>query len=219
MAVTGTETYNALITDALLDIEAGTLGQNAHAEAMTHGVRHTNRLLKKWQGLGYFASAVTAQSVTLVAATAAHTLSPVRPFRILHAQYKSAAGIETPMIRMSRQEYDELPDKTVTGIPTQFMWDRQKESALFYVWPLKAAVTTETIEITYEREFEDIAADTDTVDLPVEGYDALVLSIAERLAPAYGSEQRKLTIKMDAKQARNEFFATAHEGVTNFFGG
>ena len=74
------------------------------------------------------------------------------------------------------------------------------------------------MQFTYEREFEDIADEDDTVDLPVELYDAFVLSLAEKLAPTYGSEQRKITIKMDAKQARDEGISNENEGTVRFFG-
>jgi hypothetical protein len=217
MAVTGTETYRELITDALLDIEAGTLGQAATATALAHGVRIANRMLKRWQMLGYLQGQITVYSETATT-NASNTLTVIRPFRILHVNWKNTDGIETPMVEMTRQEYDELPDKDSTGVPTQFHYDRQNESALFYQWPLPSAVTTETWEITGEAEIEDIADEDDTVDLPAEAYDAFQLNLAARLAPSYGSEQRKLTIKMDAKQALDEYLADQNEGTVRFFG-
>ena len=217
MAVTATATYRDIIADALLDIEAGTLGQAADAAAMSHGVRIANRLLKRWQALGYLEGLTTLMSVPATT-SASKVLTVVRPFRILHANWKNSSAIETLMTSMTRQEYDELPDKSSQGVPTQFHYSRQNENALFYQWPLPAAVTTETYEITYEREFEDIADENDTVDLPTDAFDALQLGIAARLAPSYGAEAKKALVVVQAKEALDEFLAGNNEGVVRFFG-
>lgn len=217
MAVTGTSTVRTIVTDALLDIESATLGQVPSAEEMAHGVRHLSRMMKSWQTRGFLQYLVTNQSVTLVAATAAHTLSPVRPLKILNVRYKSASGLEQPMMELNRQEYDELPDKTSTGIPTTFYYDRQKETAVFYVWPLKAAVTTETLEVTYERETTDITDEDDTIDLPAEAYDAVILGLAARLAHTYGSADRRGKIAHDAKEALDSWFASDTEEMVRFY--
>lgn len=217
MAVTGTETYRELITDALLDIGAATLGQSPDAEAMAHGLRHANRLLKSWSGAERLQCFTEEISLSLVNATVSYsgvTLS--RPIDIMNIRYRDTNDIDLPMIKMTRSEYDELPQKDSAGIPTTWYYDKTKESPTLFVWPVKATVTTEEFLITAYRESTDIADEDDTVDLPVEGYDALVLSIAERLAPTYGSEQRKMTIKMDAREARDEFFASDNEGVVLF---
>ena len=217
MVVIGTNTVRIIVEDVLFDIEAGTLGQSATGEAMAHGIRHLSRMLKSWQSMGYFQSLVAEQSLTIVANTADHTLSPVRPMKILTARYKDTSGNEIPMNELNRQEYDELPTKTTTGIPTNFYYNRQKESAVFTIWPVKASVTTETIEITYEREYEDISDEDDVIDVPAEAYDAVVLGLAARLAHTYGSADRKGMIKADAREALNVWLASDMEPVVRFF--
>jgi len=217
MAVTGTNTVRTIVEDALLDIEAGTLGQSATGEAMAHGVRHLSRLMKAWQTMGHFQSLTAEQSLTIVANTADHTLSPVRPIKILNARYKDTSGNEIPMFQMNRQEYDELPTKTTTGIPTNYYYNRQKESAVFTIWPVKASVTTETIEITYEREYEDITDEDDVIDIPSEAYDAVILNLAARLAHTYGSAERKAMVKIDAKAALDTWLASDMEEIVRFF--
>ena len=176
MAVTATSTVQDICTDALLDIHVVALDGTAEAHEMQIAVRYLNRMLKSWQGEIEFLEA--SQTLTLTTA-ASYTLSPVRPAKIINARLKSN-GTETPMISMSRTEYDELPVKASTGIPTQFFYDKQSEAALFYVWPVLASASGETVEITYEREFEDLQVG-DTIDLPAEWYEAVVLSLADRL--------------------------------------
>ena len=218
MTTTGTDTVRTLVTDALLDIGAATLGQAPAADEMAHGVRHLERIMKSWADKGYLRSLVAEQSVTLVAATAAHTMSPVRPARILNVRYKAVSGIETPMIEMTRMEYDALPQKDSTGIPTSYYYDKQKEAARLYVWPLKAAVTTETLVVSYDREFEDIASADDVIDLPAEGYDAAVAALASRLSHTYGAAEKRPAIHSRAKNALDTWLAADTEEIVRPYG-
>ena len=217
MAVTGTETVRDIITDALLSIGAATLGQAVAAEEMAVGIRHLERLMKKWQGQSYLRGLVASQSVTLVADQANYTLNPIRPARILNCRYM-ANSIELPMIELSRQEYDELPQKASQGVPTQFYYDKQNEAAVYYIWPLMASVTTETIEITYEREFEDIASANDTIDIAAEWYDAVVLNLGASLLNVFPSPTRTEKVMFDAKEAFDSAVGNDAEDSTYFRG-
>lgn len=215
MAVTGTQTVQDIVADALLDLEVGSIGIDADSDLAAHAVRHLNRIMKAWQ-LDDAAPSFLKSSYTLTLTTAAsYSLVPERPIRILSARLKRS-GYEIPMIRMTRDEYDNLPLKTTTGIPTQFYYDRQKEDALFYVWPVLATVAGETVEITYEREFEDVAWG-DTIDLPGEWWDVAVLQLASRLVHAYGSEAAKQSIPMRAEMALNKALGAAMDGESVYF--
>lgn len=201
MATTGTQTVLDIVTDALLDIEVGAIGTAQNAILTAHAVRHLNRLMKSWQLLDDAPDFLKASYSLTLTTSASYSLVPERPVRILSARFKRN-GQEIPMIRLSRDDYDRLPIKTTTGIPTQFYYNRQKEDALFYVWPVLATAAGETVEITYEREFEDVGIN-DTIDLPGEWWDAAVLGLASRLVHAYGSEAAKGSIPGRAQAALN----------------
>lgn len=213
MAVTGTLTVRDIVTDALLDIEAVTMGQAVPARQSDHAVRALNRLMKSWQLMDGAPSFLKASySLTLTTAQS-YSLVPERPLRILSARFKRN-GIELPMTRMARDEWDMLPQKAVTGTPTQFYYDRQKEDALFYIWPQLATAAGETIQITYEREFEDVDINS-TVDLPGEWWDAAVKGLAASVAGAYGAEG----MKQEAAYYLNLALAAGMDGETVTFGG
>jgi hypothetical protein len=215
MAVTGTQTVRDIVTDALLDIEVGSIGQEAKATLAAHAVRVLNRIMKSWQ-LDDAAPSFLKSSQTLTLTTAAsYSLLPERPIRIMSARLKRD-GIEIPMIRLTRDEYDTLPVKTTTGLPTQYYYDRQREDALFYVWPVLAAATTETVEITYEREFDDVDINA-TIDLPGEWWDVAVLQLASRLVHAYGSEAAKQSIPMRAEMALNKALGASVDGESVYW--
>ena len=217
MAVTATETVGDLVTDALLYVEAATLGQSPDAAEMALGIRTLNRMMKAWQMKGYSRFFNTSASLTLTTA-ASYTMTIVRPINIQSARLKQN-GIETPMFEMTQNEYDELPDKASTGLPTQFLYDRQREAAKLFVWPLLASASGETIEMTIEREYEDVTLSTETIDIPAEGYEAVVFGLASKLSHVFGNADRKQLIHMEAREALDDFLAGDVEGSVFFRGG
>ena len=184
MAVTGTITTQDLIADALRKIGVVAEDEPMTADQAASGLRAWNRLLKSWQNRGYNLWAVATQTVTLTTA-ASYTMAPVRPVRILNARLVRS-GIETPMLPMTRQEYDALPVKLSTDLPTRFYYDKQREAALFYIWPVLASASGETIRVTFEREAEDQTDLNAVPDIPAEWWEAAVYGLAARLADDHG---------------------------------
>ena len=205
MAVTGTLPVRDIIDGALRKIGVVGMGETPDAESYAVAAASLNRMLKAWQNRGYSLWFTTAMTVTLTTA-ASYTMSPVRPLRIYSVRLVRN-GVEMPMQSMTRQEYDDLPIKTTAGTPTSYYYDRQREAAKLYIWPVLSAANGETLAITYERESEDIGLQTDTVDVPGEWWDAVVYGLAARLtddfmvsAPnviARGEEELRLALAAD----------------------
>jgi hypothetical protein len=86
---------------------------------------------------------------------------------------------------MSRQQYVDMPQKTSTGVPTQYYVDRQRTATTMYVWPVPSAVTTETIQYTYQRVIEDIDAQGNELDIPQELFETVGYGLADRLLDTY----------------------------------
>lgn len=193
MAVTNTRTVREICTQALRLAGVAPIVQSPDSEDMDFAVLTLDLMLKGWQGRAWGVWTVATQSLTLTTA-ASYTLDPVRPLAIRNANLKRA-GIETPMHEMTRKEYDELPDKDSTGLPTTFHYDRQREAARFYVWPVLATAAGETVEITYTREQEDIASANDVLDAPGEVWEAVAYMLASRLIDAYGVTDRPAVIQ------------------------
>lgn len=214
MAVTGTQTVRTIVTDALEKINVVDAESTPEAYEVAKGVRELNRMLKGWQNKGYSLFNYASQTVTLTTA-ASYTMSPVRPIRLLGVRYNNGST-EIPMTEMTRQEYDDLPVKTTTGTPTQFYYDKQRESALIYIWPVLSAASGQTLEVTYEAEFEDITDEDDVLPLPGEYWDAVVYNLADRLADDFGVDAPK--VMMRAEKLLNEALAADTEGSVFFMG-
>lgn len=140
-------------------------------------------MLHSWQKYGLLWQK-TEGSLTLTSATQSYTLTTAR--RVLSARFKNTDGNELPMIEMEREAYFDLPRKDSTGIPTQFYFDPQRATGTLYVWPVLATATTQTIEYTHQRRFEDIDNLNNDLDVTQEALDVVVHNLAARLADSRG---------------------------------
>ncbi len=179
MATTGTKTVLDIVTLGLRKSGIVAFGEVPSSDDAEAARQELELMLKGWQNKGYNLWTKTAGSQALTTA-AVYTMSPVRPMRILSARFKKN-GIELPMQELTRQEYDDMPQKTTQGTPTTFYYDRQREAARLYVWPVLSAAAGETIEYTYDREVDDVSNLTAVIDVPGEWWDAVVYNLAARL--------------------------------------
>jgi hypothetical protein len=218
MAATGTKTANDIVTAALRKAGITGLGQEPAPEDAAEALSELTLMLKEWQSAGYNLWTKTRGTLTL-AAGASQTLDPVRPLRILSARYKaSATASELFMQEMTRDEYDRLPVKDSAGTPTTFYYDRQREAAVLYVWPVLAAATGQTIEYTYERELEDMTNIAQEVDVPGEWWSAVVYNLALRMAESVSLDARVQVLTPRAFQLLDDAQGGDREGSVFFAG-
>ena len=189
MATSGTTTYSLtareVITYALRKINMLAENEDASASSAERARIELNDMLKTWQR---HASVwrLTEGSLTPVANTASISLSTLRPYRILDCRYRNTSSIDLPMHEMTRQEYHRLPVKTTTGTPTNFYFDPQRDVGTLYIWPVLSTVTTETIQTTYQRRFEDVTDLGETLDIAQDAHETVKYNLAARLADDYG---------------------------------
>lgn len=218
MAVTGTYTTQELLTSALRKIGVVGINRAATAAEIDIALKQLDRMLKAWQNKRYNLWTTTSQTLTLTTA-ASYDLDPIRPLRILSARFNNGST-ETPMIELTRQEYDGLPVKTTTGTPTQFYYDKQREAAKFYVWPLLSSAAGQTVEITYEREIEDQTDLSAAPDVPGEWWDAVVYNLGVRLMDDFRIKDSALTqrVLIRAKETLDDALGSDVEESVFFAG-
>lgn len=141
-----------------------------------------NIMLKGWMLNGPNLWRKSRGSLALTANTASFTLPLV--YNLTSCRLRQS-GRDLPMELLTGDEYDELPLKTSTGIPTQYYFDQQNTDGVIYIWPLMAAVSGETIEYTYQRHFQDITALDQNVDVPHEYLSLVGYALAEQIAPGF----------------------------------
>lgn len=189
-----------LITDALIEIGAHDLGQSVPAEDAALGLRYLNRIMERWSNSPSMFPVLPETSVPMNGA-ASYTIGPAgnvvsaRPLRIDRATFV-LGDVEYPVNVLSRQEWDAIAVKDVTGAPVSDIWyDAANTNARVYVYPKAASGTLKLDAPTLLGTF----ASTSTVlDLPAGYESALVLTLASDLAGAF---QRPVTPDLRVRTA------------------
>lgn len=144
-----------------------------------------NLMLKSWMKYESLWR-LTEEPVTPIANTASYVLTSQNPHRIVSARWRNTSGDDQEMILLTRDEYTNMPVKTATGLPTQYYVDYQRDAPALYIWPVPATVTTETVQLTAFRKFEDIDSLDDDMDVRQEHFEGVAYNLAKRLGVTYG---------------------------------
>ncbi len=132
-------------------------------------------------------------------------VSAPRPLKILECKRKGTAGDEITVNMLTRNEYENLPNKTSNGAPISYHYDPTLDNGTFYIWqaPDAAAVTDWTIELVYQAPIEDVDLLTDSIDCPSENLEALSMNLTYRLSSVFGglTASEKSVLRQDAKDA------------------
>ena len=124
----------------------------------------------------------------------------LRPLRIIGARRSDTFdGVQIPMNKVSREDYQDQPNKGAASTPVEFYYDAQLEHGTLYVWGTGGSF----IHFTYERELLKPTAMTDILDFPEEWFDALIYNLAVRLAPMYAlNPVKRQLLKSEAEQLK-----------------
>ena len=113
-----------------------------------------------------------------------------RPESITSARRRDSSSYDTPLNELARSDYFNLAQKTVTGMPTQFYYDKQLSYGTFYLYQAPDDATN-TIKFTFQKMFFDFTTGTDNPDFPIEWAETLAFGLASRLTYDYGIDKTK----------------------------
>ena len=225
MAVSGSIDFNLvtndLITEAFDLCGIGSEGEAIAADQYARARRSLNLIIKAWSANEHL-WLKTETAVTPVASQANYALATLfseKPLRVLSVRRRDSSGIDTPLYEMSRQDYDETPNKTTDSIPVSFYYDPQTTTGTLYLWPRPstAFATSDTLRVTWVRRMDDFDGSSDDADLPQEWLQALSYALAEQLALKYGvSADIRTEIAARAAQYKAELEAWDNEPASLF---
>ena len=196
---------------------AGIVGEEETptTEQYTRAAIALNMMLKAFQSYGMPLWAIKSYSVPLTLSTATYRIGDgqdidtPKPLKIIQAyNHNTSTNVDIPIRIITRDEYNRLGNKTITGNPIQFYYDPQNSYGDLYVFPTADAnaVSYNQIKIFYQRPFEDFDASTDEPDFPQEWYEAVTWGLAYRLAAEY---QMPILHRQSLKKDADEFRALA----------
>ena len=181
---------STLIEDArrLLGVHAEEEALEAHE--LDTGLRWLTRMLKAWEADGIGSWVLTQGTLTLVDSDGDYVFGSggsftTVPFEITQIRISHDGGNEIEMVRLSRDDYYRLPNKTTEGFPTCWFYDRQRDNGTLYIWP-EPDDSLYDLAFTYRRRIMDLDAGADNFDLPPEWEMAIANNLAKYLIPVYG---------------------------------
>lgn len=203
MAVSGVTTFNLnrdeIITDALIDIGGLAIGATPTTNQIQHAARRLNTIIKGLQAEHMYLYAKVSDTVDTVGSTA--TVAYPSGIRRFDNLWITVSGTDKQMTKMTFQEYDDLTNKGVEGVPTHYVID--EAAATITLHPVPDAIYT----ISYRAEtiLDDLTTATDNIALPQPALDFIVKELALELAIPYGLPMDRIQIfaprAMQAKQA------------------
>ena len=193
MATSGSVTYSPNVEEVISEAfeRCGIDPQTRTGHHAKSARRSLNLLFSEFANRGINYWTITQNTLTLANGTANYTL-PVGTIDILDAVIRED-DIDQIVNRITIQEYNQIPNKTDTGKPSQYMLDRQY-TPVIYFWnvPDKAY----TLNYWVMNQIEDITASNEDTDVPYRWTDTICAGLASKLAIKYQPEKFQLLNEM-----------------------
>tara|TARA_R110000744_G_scaffold134862_1_gene244127 strand:- start:1253 stop:1921 length:669 start_codon:yes stop_codon:yes gene_type:complete len=210
MATSGTVTWQPEVQEIITEAceRCGVDPTRIDRKLVVTARRSLNLMFSEWavRGINYWLT--TETTLALSASTRVYVL-PAGTLDILDAVVRRGNS-DTEMARLSLSDYNSQPNKTTTGLPINFFFDRQATPQI-YVWPLPEN-STDTIVYWRLSRPEAVTLSQQEADVPFRWNDALCAGLASRISmKIQGVPDTRITIL--AAQAESSFnYAATEEG-------
>jgi hypothetical protein len=193
MATSGSVTFRPNVEEVISEAfeRCGIDPQTRTGHHAKSARRSLNLLFSEFANRGINYWTITQNTLTLANGTSNYTL-PAGTIDILDAVIRED-DVDQIVNRITLQEYNQIPNKTDTGKPSQYMLDRQY-TPVIYFWnvPDKAY----TLNYWVMNQIEDITASNEDTDVPYRWTDTICAGLASKLAIKYQPEKFQLLNEM-----------------------
>jgi|TARA_R110002020_G_scaffold109632_1_gene253606 hypothetical protein len=170
--------------------------------------RSLNLLFSEWANRGINYWAVSQNTLTLSDGTTSYTL-PVGTIDIIDAVIRDGTTDQT-INRVTISEYNEIPNKTTEGKPSQYMIDRQY-TPVIYFWNVPDK--TYTLNYWAMNQLDDVTASNQDADVPYRWSDCICAGLASKLSMKYAPEKFQLLNEM-YERSFNHASSSDNDGVS-----
>lgn len=174
-------TAEEIVTQACYELGSHAAGETPSGEEMDDALVRLNAMLKSWQGEGNLFRDETV-SLTFLAGASSQVLST-------DIRAVSAAWVVTSYSRMmtewNRSEFLAIPNSAATGSPVAWYAATGNSGLTLHVWPVPSVNTT--IALDCSRKCDTVTDLSETVDVPEEWQEALIMGLASRCASMFGA--------------------------------
>ena len=175
--------------------------------------RSLNLLFSEWANRGINYWAVEQQTLALVSGTASYTL-PAGTIDIISAVIRdSSTGTNSDQIvnRVSISDYNQLPNKSSQGKPSQYMLDKQF-TPVAYFWQVPDSSNYSMVYWAI-RQLEDVSASNQDADIPYRWNECICAGLASKLSMKFAPEKFAMLNEM-YERAFNFAAASDNDGVS-----
>ena len=170
--------------------------------------RSLNLLFSEFANRGINYWTVTQNTLTLSDGTANYTL-PAGTIDILDAVIREDSTDQI-INRITLQEYNQIPNKTNEGKPSQYMIDKQY-TPVIYFWLVPDK--TYTMNYWVVNQQEDITASNQDTDIPYRWTDTICAGLSAKLAIKYAPDRFQILNEV-YERAFNFAASTDNDGVS-----
>jgi hypothetical protein len=193
MALSGTVAFRPNVEEIIAE-SFERCGVDTQTRTGYHAVsarRSLNLLFSEWANRGINYWAVTQNTLTLADGTTSYTL-PAGTIDIIDAVIREGSTDQT-INRVTISEYNQIPNKTTEGKPSQYMLDKQY-TPVIYFWN----VPDKTYTLVYwaVNQLDDITASNQDTDVPYRWSDCICSGLASKLALKFAPEKFQLLNEM-----------------------
>ena len=180
MATSGTVTYQPEVEEIITEAceRCGVDPTRIDRKLVLSARRSLNLMFSEWavRGINYWLT--TETTLALVSGTRTYTL-PAGTLDILDAVIRRGST-DTEMERLGLVDYNSQPNKTTTGLPINFFFDRQATPQI-YLWPVPEN-STDTIVYWRLARPDDVTLSQQDPDVPYRWNEALCSGLAAKLS-------------------------------------
>lgn len=187
MTTSGTTTFSLTVAEFLDEAWERCGKDPAHLTArhIISARRSMNLLLADWYTDGHKQWKLDLQSQATTVGMASFT--PATGTIDIFDMMLRRSGVDTPVVRISRDDYQQIGDKAIQGRPDRFFLDRGTTLTCF-LWPT-GENATDSLRYYRLARIQDVGAASNTLDLPVYWFEAFAAGVAAKLAEKWAPDK------------------------------
>jgi len=225
MATSGTTDFD-LSFDRIIERAYARCGKSVRTGYdLTAARDNLNLLFSEWGNRGIHLWKVKNQTTNLTAGTTTYT-APSDASDVLEIVYRQVSGnttTDTSMTKISRSEYENLPNKYSTGTPSQYYVQRNISNVQINLYQTPDT-TDSQINYFYVGRIEDVGAYTNTADAPYRFLPATVAGLAYYLGQEIALErsqelERRYEAELQRALTEDSQSTSVHIVPRNFYPG
>jgi len=211
MATSGSVTFRPNVEEIISE-SFERCGIDPQTRTGNHAVsarRSLNLLFSEWSNRGINYWAVTQNTLSLSDGTASYAL-PAGTIDIMDAVIRESSTDQT-INRITIAEYNQIPNKTTEGKPSQYMIDKQYTPTV-YLWQVPSSSSYSMVYWAV-NQLDDVTLSNQDTDVPYRWSDCICAGLSAKLALKFAPEKFQMLNEM-YERAFNFAASSDNDGVS-----